>query len=161
MNRHLSYGLVILIAVASLSASVLARQQDPNPNRIQAIVWSPDGTQIAVSNNSGVTKLSNATTNQVLLTLQSDTNLPTITISWSPNGTKLATGGADNVVRVWDVAKGQISSSFPLTYADFISSVAWSPDGSKLAASTNNGIVQIWNTSTNQLITSLGSDQIT
>jgi WD40 repeat protein len=132
-----------------------------NPDRIRFVAWSPDGSKVANSNNSGITRILNAATNQILLTLQSDTTGPTITLAWSPDGSKIATGGADKVMRVWNTTTGQLTNTFQeTTYVDYVTSVAWSPDGSKIARSSSSGAIHIWNSVTGQLLLNFVSRQV-
>lgn len=113
--------------------------------------WSPDGTMIAVAQNT------------YILILSADTLLPVISlkghnanvsaIAWSPNMTRLATGSSDKTIHVWNTN----TWATELIYAKHdepISAIAWSLDNKQLISTDLQGAgnLHIWDSTTGDLL---------
>ena len=124
------------------------------------IVFSPDGTRLAVATSIGIwiydTRISE--TKPVDL-LTGHTQLVT-SIAFSPNSAILASGSIDGIVWLWDVITG-----LPLTvlngHNDHVSCLAFSPDGNTLACGGSifnkikDPIILLWDIPAKQLRTTL------
>jgi len=130
-----------------------------------SMVYSPDGTLLAVGGPSGVC-LYSASTQMPYRGLATGVG-NAVSIAFSPDGKSLALGGVTansaGFLQVWSVSTGKLVASFK-TAATAVSSVKFSPNGSTLldgGVSTNSstkvstGVVEEWLVSTQAKIASL------
>src|SRR5579885_2595355 len=112
--------------------------------QVQAVAWSPDGTQLATFTQSTPARFQvwNAATGQQISTYNGTFPFPCC-LAWSPDGKRILSGGVDsaggdrNELRIWDAASGELLSEFVSNNAtDFyvLRAAAWSPDVSRIAA---------------------------
>ncbi|MCC6615584.1 MAG: hypothetical protein IT320_19075 [Anaerolineae bacterium] len=85
--------------------------------------WSPDGTQIALTED-GSLAIFNLVTETFVAELPTNDHLLT-DVAWSPDGSKLATGG--QVIRIWNSADWQIARE--ILNDKVAVYVQWSQDG--------------------------------
>jgi len=150
--RHPTKPVSLLILLASiyifLSGVVFAQTS----GTMTYISWSPDGSRIASAYNDGSIRIWDATTNQVLLELQTDKSRG-VTITWSPDSTRLASAsGESGLIRIWDTTNGQQITEFQGHSTSVgLEFVAWNPNGTMLVsiASTVDGTypLQFWSAS--------------
>ena len=113
------------------------------------VVWSPDGTQIAMS-----TSVSGG--GQQVQILEVSTGKPILSYAdgsfgkWSPDGKCFAVAATDGV-QVWDTTAGSKLYTYTAQATPFSSNgqvsasrLAWSPDGTRLAVGTVQ-LVDVWN----------------
>jgi WD40 repeat protein/serine/threonine protein kinase len=119
-------------------------------------VFSPDGQQIASSDQDGWVKVWNAKTGQKVLQFRAHKDHARI-VAFSPDGWRLATGGWDGRIKVWDAqALGPGRDARPSLTLEGpgggVRHVAFSPDGRWLASASgrwmNSGKVQVWDATT-------------
>lgn len=93
------------------------------------VTWSSDGTRVATPGRDGLAYIWDATTGDLLFTLQSGDENQLYQIEWQPGG-DLLVGLSDHALIYWDATTGQrverMDTPAQLTY------VAWSPDGRRL-----------------------------
>lgn len=110
--------------------------------------FSPDGTRVATGVHKGSVHLWNATTGQLLNTLQ-DHTLRVAAISFSPDGTMFATGGYDGKLRIWNTATGEFLKGSKKHTKPY-SCIKFSPDDRILATGTESknhkesGTIYLW-----------------
>lgn len=141
---------VSLILVLTPGATAFS-QPPPAPNWTRALVWSPDGEQIAVGTQEGLIRILNAD-GEPLRTLQ-DSGPLVLTLDWSPDGRLLASGDWAGNVFIWDAAAGTVHTT--LRAPDYVTSVDWSPGGLFLAAvSPDRGpaTVIVWHFYTGEVV---------
>ena len=129
---------------------------------VWSIAFSQDGKRLASaggmgSNNlgrsrSGDVRIWNATTNELLVTLQG-LNTPVMSVAFNPDGQTLATA-VDRKVKVWDVATGKLLRTLD-GHADDVWVVAYSPDGKLLASSGMGQEIRLWEVSSGENIRTL------
>lgn len=158
-KRPLQLFVLVFVHICVFSSLVYAQQSPPlHPNRVLSIAWSPDGSRIANSNARGVTTISNPSTNQVLLTLQTDTTGPTHSVAWSPDGTRIATAGYDGAIRIQDAQTGNLLQAYTMPSGWAIYQLDWSPDSTHIVTGDESGEVIIWTLATNQIATLIDTD---
>ena len=115
---------------------------------INAIAYSPEGTQFAVASGIGIW-VYDADTYEPLALLTGHKSRVS-TLQYSPNGQTLASGSRDHTVRLWDTDTGQLK--FTLAgHLDLVTAVAYAPDGDTLVSGSRDNTVRLWNTNTGTL----------
>lgn len=112
-----------------------------NKGGASRVVYSPDGTLLAVASNIGIW-LYDAQTGEErnLLTRHKES---VINILFSSDGQMLASGYVDTPIRLWDVNTGRILRTFRGHTRD-VECVVFSPDGLTLASGSSDGTVLLW-----------------
>ncbi len=119
-----------------------------------AMVWSPDGTQLAVSVAGGPILIWDVSSSKVLKTFgEGASDGP---LAWSPYGKQIVTVNGQNVI-VWDTQTGDQIQTLQ-NPGKLGGNLGWSPDGRFLAALSNTdtsspgwpnwtNYITLWNTS--------------
>ncbi|HJT58057.1 MAG TPA: protein kinase [Ktedonobacteraceae bacterium] len=118
--------------------------------RVEAVIWLPDGNTVAAGGDDNMAWVWNATTGKLQTTYRGHSNW-VITLASSPDGRYIASGSEDMTVHVWEAATGQPVVIYRGHYSG-IGSVAWSPDGAYIASASFDGSVQIWEAATGRPI---------
>ena len=135
--------------------------------RVNAVVISPDGSQLAIALNDGKVRF-------WLLDAQREGELilehpaEVTSVDFHPAGQLIATGCVDGKARVWDVRSGKIAftvehcSNATASTDDWrwphnggVSCVEFSPNGDLLATGGYDGFARVWLTSTASRIQSM------
>ena len=111
---------------------------------LEKIVFSPDGTRIAVGDWDGKTTLWDTETRKMLNAFTHQAQVDAL--AFSPDGRLLATGSRDRTAKLWDVETETIRATMP--HEDWITHIAFSPEGRLLATGSRNGSVAMWNVET-------------
>ncbi len=132
--------------------------EKPQPrSSMLCVVFSPDGTKLAVGSVAGI-KLLEVPTGEHIYTRQhidfGKLEFPAsiFSVAFSPDGTKLASASWDGV-KLWEVETGQSLTTLR-GHTRMVTSVAFSPDGLTCASTSVDGI-QVWEAATGQHITTL------
>lgn len=108
------------------------------PTSMYPAVFSPDGTQIAVS---GVAQVFDVASGTRVTAPPSDVEIRIV--AFSPDGTRILAAG-ETTARVWDIASG-LPLTEPLDHADHVSTAMFSPDGKRVLTAVRSGkVVHIW-----------------
>lgn len=124
-------------AIPSALRSVLSGHSD----WIQAIVFAPDGKQLATAGGDRTVRLWDPESGAALTTIKQ--RYAVNAMDYAPDGGTLATAGTEGVVQLWDVrsrnsVKRFEAGGYPL-YA-----VAYSPDGRRIAAAGKDRVLYLW-----------------
>jgi WD40 repeat protein len=137
---------------------------DPEGSVAQ-MVWSPDGTKLALVNPFGLVNFRDPTSLQPIIgNLEQPERgtydgYDTYTVAWSPDSQRIATGSKNGVVRVWNVAtrrsvlnlRGNDAKIVDIEVSA-INSLAFSADNTKLFSTSTGGTLRIWNAITGQIL---------
>jgi WD40 repeat protein len=114
------------------------------PQGLLTPVFSPDGSTVAVGNNSGCTSLFDVGSGRLLRRLPWQS---THELKFDPSGKRLAAAYDDGNLAIWDVASGELLQR-ALSGAKEVHTLDWSPDGTILASGGLQGSVTLWNAAT-------------
>jgi WD40 repeat protein/serine/threonine protein kinase/tetratricopeptide (TPR) repeat protein len=114
----------------------------PRPDKVAALVLSPDGRDLAATRGDGSVTVTELAGGRQRLTLRREAGL-VYPAAFSPDGRSLAVAGEDGAVTLWDREDGRelctLHGQGPPG-----SGLAFSPDGRLLAAADTKGLVQLW-----------------
>lgn len=136
-----------------ISSSTPLYTYQGHKSMVDAVSWSPGGTQIASSDFGsgaaapGTAQVWDATTGQHRVVYQLPGGNAILSATWSPNKASVAFCGGDNTVRIWTPATGHIDT-FPTSSGQTPNGVAWSPDGARIAVGMSDGTIKVWKPST-------------
>jgi WD40 repeat protein len=111
-------------------------------NRVETVIWLPDGTEIAAGGDDGMVWIWNAQNGDLLTTYGGHTNW-VIGLACSPDGRYIASASYDKTVQVWEVATGRTVVTYR-GHSDSVTSVVWSPDGQHIVSGSYDNTVQVW-----------------
>ncbi len=109
---------------------------------VSAVTWSPDGSYIAMGNNSQIARIFRTESWEPVASNELNDGA-ILAVAWSPDGNYIATAGM--TVQVWQ--SPTFSSSSDITYVGHhapINAITWSPDSQYIASASNDGTVQVW-----------------
>jgi WD40 repeat protein/transcriptional regulator with XRE-family HTH domain len=113
-------------------------------DQLRGLVFSPDGTRIAVtSTRFPWGRVWDAATGEVLLSGFPDHHDSLVDIAFSPNGKFIATASSDTKAKIWDSITGEVlhtlsGHTLPVT------GVAFSPDGTQLVTVSWDHTARVW-----------------
>jgi WD40 repeat protein len=118
-----------------------------------AVAWSPDGTQLAVGDSSGV-HLYTETLEWIRSMPQPSEQMKTL--AWSPRGTYLAAGGGNDIgqfdpseprdtsIHIWNVFTRERITTYS-QHSHFVPNIAWNDYGTLIASSSWDRTIRVWN----------------
>ncbi len=124
---------------------------------INALAFSPDGTQLATASDDGTACLWDCATGNKLFTFQHKGKVRSVAIS--PDGKKVATGSSgalNDAVSMWDAKTGAQLATVNTSISNN-RTLAFSPDSTKLATHTDAKITY-WDLATNTKLFTLQAD---
>jgi WD40 repeat protein/transcriptional regulator with XRE-family HTH domain len=129
---------------ATFSGSTLCRSSFTEVfGGVISIAYSPDGTQLAVSDARGEIHLWQLHNQQKLLTLSGHKSW-VFSFVFSPSGKTLASASDDYVVKLWDLATGQCLQTVKGP-ANILNVVTFSSDEQFLVWDNEEPAIQLWN----------------
>ncbi|MHB8624958.1 MAG: WD40 repeat domain-containing serine/threonine protein kinase [Aggregatilineales bacterium] len=148
-GRWLATGEGSAIHLWNIETGQPARSLSGHSDRVQMLVFSPDGRLLASVGHNPVLKTTSVylwqTTNgQQELALTEQTNAVR-SAAISPDGALLATGHEDGSIQLWDTVTGKAIKTL-LGHDGEIHSLVFNPDGQLLASGSYDRTVRIWGT---------------
>jgi WD40 repeat protein len=128
-------------------------------DKLQTLVWSPDGRSIASAGKDRLVKIWEPTRLQQNRSFFSNfTKFFTnngqkslggyggqiTALAWSPNGERLASACNDYQVRISGLHADYLSMALKIDNSTFKNALAWSPGGQYLAIAGNDKLVRLW-----------------
>ncbi len=119
--------------ISSSNADLVEQLVQFGKGMVNAVAYSPDGSQIAVASNIGFYLINSRTLEEEAHHVD---DVYIRSIAWSPDGKTLALGSRENTLILWDVGtEAKLRTLKGHAYG--VNSVAWSPDGKTLASGGN------------------------
>ncbi|CAE6451139.1 unnamed protein product [Rhizoctonia solani] len=118
--------------------------------RIPCILFSPDGSQVAVASFDNNIYIC-APQEGVILHKLAGHNGAVNSVAFSPDGKYLASGSDDRTIQTWGTRSGQLVGNFT-GHTSYVLSVSYSPDGSRLASSSADCTIRVWDPQTGQTV---------
>ena len=118
-------------------------------SNVWSSAYSPDGNFIATGlgqnfATSGVVKIWNALTGELLRTLQGHMS-GVNSVAFDPSSNFLASGAEDNTTKLWEFKESENAVATIRGHSGFVRAVEFSPDGMYLATSSEDTTAKIWN----------------
>lgn len=120
---------------------------------IKEIMYSPDGTRLAVTTSSGVWIYDGKTGEELGLITRRHKHL-VMSAAYSPDGKTIATGYWNGTLRLCDADTGKNKNTL-IGHSYVIDSIAYSPNGSMIATGGTDKTVRLWDVSTGKNINTL------
>ena len=118
-----------------------------------SVVFSPDGSTLAIGSSDKTIKLLDVATGEMLNTLTGHTE-SVFSVAFSPDGRTLASASFDKTVRLWDATTGEMLNTLT-GHTGVVGKVAFSPDGTILASSgpwsSDDKTIRLWDVQTGHL----------
>ena len=131
----------------------------PQGSALYWVVFSPDGSQIAIANHDDAwVSIWDVITGERLLTLPHP-NTQVDSVSYSPDGGRIVTTSNDQTVRIWDANNGKELLTL-YGYTINVTNAAYSPDGTRIATVVLNNQVKIWDAHTGQEILTIAGHSL-
>lgn len=117
------------------------------PEKINKVVFSPDGSRILAACQDGTIRFCDAATGQQIgKALNHGSEV--IAVAVSPNDMRIATGGKDGLVRLWNAVTLEPVGE-PMQHGEGLV-IAFSTDDSKLITGGNDCAVRLWDVATSR-----------
>ncbi|KAG0055387.1 hypothetical protein BGZ83_008779 [Gryganskiella cystojenkinii] len=110
------------------------------------VTYSPNGQQIATSNENGTVQLWDGQTGARSSLLTGHTGV-VVTVTYSPNGQQIALGTHDGKVWLWDAQTGTYGPVLS-GHTACIRCVRYSPNGQQIASTGFDNVVRLWEAQT-------------
>jgi WD40 repeat protein len=124
------------------SSPALLATLGPQPEIIESIAISPDGSAIASGSHDRTVRIWDWASGKERRVLKGSTG-GIYCAAWSPDGRQVAAAAYGGKVRIWSEASGAELAVLPVQ-PDIATSVAWSPDGKWLACGGQDRTIRIW-----------------
>jgi RNA polymerase sigma factor (sigma-70 family) len=126
--------------------AIISSNERPEPARLWAVDFSPDGTAVAVGDARGraVVVPSWKTGGAEPGTCVDEHHAGAVkAVRFAPDGRAVASAGADGVIRLWEADTGRVLQTLA-GHRGPVHALAFAPDGKTLASAGEDGTVRLW-----------------
>ncbi|CAG7854167.1 COMPASS-like H3K4 histone methylase component WDR5B {ECO:0000303/PubMed:19567704} Short=AtWDR5B {ECO:0000303/PubMed:19567704} [Serendipita indica DSM 11827] len=120
--------------------------------RVNAVGFSPDGSQIVSGSWDNTIRLWDAATGQAVGEPLRGHEGRVNAVGFSPDGSQIVSGSSDNTIRLWDAATGQAVGEPLRGHEDWVNAVGFSPDGSQIVSGSWDNTIRLWDAATGQAV---------
>ncbi len=138
-------------ATTAIEPSLDAGPATSSTSGLSQIIWSPDGTVLAVATNSGVFLYDSASFARIRF-IASDAAVTSL--AYSPDGAVLGAGTIGGAVQCWRASDGESLLTIQ-EQAGPVNSVVFAADNTTLAAGYWDGAVRLWSITDGALLAAL------
>lgn len=152
--------------VGTLGGGSLDVSQSKFKDRVSALAFSPDGTQLVTGggepSRSGELIFWNVADQKMVREISDAHSDSIFDIEFSRDGQHIVTGAADKFVKVFDANTGDFVRSYE-GHTDHVLGVAFKADNSNIASASSDNAIKVWNTETGEQIRTINnySKQVT
>ncbi|CAE6497704.1 unnamed protein product [Rhizoctonia solani] len=119
---------------------------------VYSVVYSPEGSRIAVGCGDGTVSIRNSYDGTLLVGPLRGHSDDIQSVAFSPDGKFVASGSKDKTIRVWNAYSGTLVSGPLVGHTDFVFSVSFSPDSARIASGSKDNTIRIWNAADGTLL---------
>ncbi|KAH7907089.1 quinon protein alcohol dehydrogenase-like superfamily [Hygrophoropsis aurantiaca] len=127
-----------------------AREPLENREHIQCLVFSPDGTRLAMGSFQGKVRVFDVATGETALGPFTAHRMTVLTLAFTHDGQQIITTSYDYTVRVWNSTTGEELGNAMVGHRDAIWQIVLSADGRRLASVSGDRTVRVWDMRTRQ-----------
>jgi hypothetical protein len=109
---------------------------------VQAVAFSPDGSQVLTGSDDGTARLWSAQDGKPIGEAMRHAS-SVLAVAFSPGGSRVLTGSDDGTARLWSAQDGKPIGE-AMRHADWVQAVAFSPDGSQVLTGSDDGTARLW-----------------
>ncbi len=118
---------------------------------VSAVMWSPDGRQLASSSLDRTVRIWDATEAKLVRVFDGHRRRVTH-LAWSAGGRQLYSAGDDGVINVWQLEQLDSPPAILSGHEGGVERIKWSPDGMRLASSGLDRSVFVWDVRTRRRV---------
>ncbi len=127
--------------------------------RIENATFSPDGTKVATTGYDGFSKISDATTGQLISSISHGGAV--LTATFSPDGTKVLTASTNDIVKICSASTGAVLLTIEQPDGSFIGAT-FSHDGTKIITISDHRTARIFDSANGKSLAQIRhKDQLT
>jgi WD40 repeat protein len=119
-------------------------------NKVNSVVFNPNGKIIATSTNGGEIRLWNSSNRNLIYELKGHKSYVN-EIVFSLNGEIIASASEDSTIRLWDSSNGRLIRTL-IGHKGSVKSVGFSPNGKIVASASEDSTIRLWDSGNGRLI---------
>jgi WD40 repeat protein len=120
---------------------------------VEAVAFSPDGTQVLTGSADKTARLWAARDGKSLAILHEHT-AGVAKVTFSPDGTRVLTASFDNTARIWDARGGKLITTLQ-GHTERLYAAAFSPDGTRVLTGSLDKTARLWDARGGKLLATL------
>jgi WD40 repeat protein len=140
------------VRIWELNSDKKARDLKPNENLVAAVLFSPDGTQIASADSGGEIRTWDVASGRLLHSLPKK-HVDAPKLAFSSNGKILFSAGKDGQLNAWDLSNNSLLHAIQDGGGSYVA-LAACPNGKTLLAARASGKLETWDLETQRLTSS-------